>query len=168
MITSDSRFERHWINFQAETSCFWNDCALKTAATDSMLFPVLQLSPSDSQDPKCLGQTFRHLLPTPKKTSQRETSRRRGLHNLMEGLMVFVIATAIKPLMIWKLVLANTITLDFDWANSPQRSLPKAGAKARPSDNPEKLIKRCTAMTSLHSLSRWLSLWCTEQQTTNR
>jgi len=31
----------------------------------------------------------------------------------MEGLLESSIATAIKSLMIWKLVLANTITLDF-------------------------------------------------------
>ena len=107
------KFDRCRISFQAETSCLWNGCALKTAATNSMLFPVLQLSPNDSQDPRCLGQTFHHLLPTPKKTSQRETSRGRRLHNLMEGLLESSIATAIKSLMIWKLVLANTITLDF-------------------------------------------------------
>ena len=107
------KFDRCRISFQAETSCLWNGCALKTAATNSMLSPVLQLSPNDSQDPRCLGQTFRHLLPTPKKTSQRETSRRGRLHNLMEGLLESSITTAIKSLMIWKLVLANTITLGF-------------------------------------------------------
>ena len=74
-----------------------------------MLFPALQLSPGESQDPTYLEPTFRHSPPTPKKTGQKQTSVGRRLNNLSEGLLFSVIATAIKPLIIWKLALANTL-----------------------------------------------------------
>ena len=96
---------------QSEAFCFSNGCASKITAEDSMLSPVLQLLPVALRDPKCPGQTSHHPLPTSKKTDRKEALCKRGHSKIMERLPVSDIATAIKPLMIWKLVLEHTIAL---------------------------------------------------------
>ena len=76
-----------------------------------MLSPVLQLLPVALRDPKCPGQTSHHPLPTSKKTDRKEALCKKGHSKIMERLPVSDIATAIKPLMIWKLVPEHTIAL---------------------------------------------------------
>ena len=95
-----------------EFFCVLSECAWKISEGDSKLFPVLRLSPTVLQDPRCPAQTFHHFLPIPKKTSQTATWRKKRYCNLDDGLLISVFTTAIKPLMIRKLVLANTLGFD--------------------------------------------------------
>ena len=90
----------------------WNGCAWKTTEAGLKLFPLLRPAPSASRDSRCPAQTFHHRLPISKMTSRKATSGKSRFHNLGESLLISVFTTAIKPLMIRKLVLANTLGFD--------------------------------------------------------
>ena len=61
--------------------------------------------------PGILCRHFAISLPLQRRQARGRHLAKRRLHKLIEKILISLIATAIKPLMIWKLVLDNTVAL---------------------------------------------------------